>query len=200
VTRIRLTAVSFVVFVLGLSACGGDAPQQVAEQTAPTTSPPPSGANEDAATGPTETEAGGTTMRDAALARRPPGTDGLRVPARRARILARNSEFGRILFDANGQVVYIFENDRPNRSNCTSGDCVKAWPPVLTRQEPSAGAGVEERLLGSIRRADGRLQATYNGRPLYFYEHEGPGEIRCHNVELHGGLWWVVTPRGNPAD
>jgi predicted lipoprotein with Yx(FWY)xxD motif len=51
-----------------------------------------------------------------------------------------------------------------------------------------------------MRRSDGQLQVTYNGRPLYFYEHEGPGEIRCHNVDLHGGLWWVVTPSGTPAD
>ena len=33
---------------------------------------------------------------------------------------------------------------------------------------------------------------TYAGKPLYFYAHEGPGEVRCHNVDLNGGLWWVV--------
>lgn len=135
-----------------------------------------------------------------ALARRPAGEAGLRVAAPRAQIVARPSSFGRVLFDANGQVVYAFENDRRNRSNCRSADCVEAWPPVLTRQKPTAGAGVNQKLLGTIRRGDGKLQVTYNGRPLYFYEHEGPGEIRCHNVDLHGGLWWVVTPRGNPAD
>ena len=76
---------------------------------------------------------------------------------------------------------------------------MQAWPPVLTKEPPSAGNGVAARLLGTIRRGDGSLQVTYAGRPLYFYEHEGPGEIKCHNVELHGGLWWVVTPRGEPA-
>ena len=135
-----------------------------------------------------------------AAARRPGGEAGLRVPARRARIVRKSSTYGSVLFDANGQVVYAFELDRKNRSNCTSRECVKAWPPVLTREKPTAGSGVEARLLGTIRRRDGRLQVTYNGRPLYFYEHETPGEIRCHNVDLHGGLWWVVTPRGNPAD
>ena len=58
----------------------------------------------------------------------------------------------------------------------------------------------ESRLLGTIRRSDGTPQVTYNGRPLYFYEHEGPGEIKCHNVDLRGCLWWVVTPQGAPAD
>ena len=154
--------------------------------------------------GTTATSAGSATIGRSstapAAARRPAGEAGLRVPARRARIVATSSPYGRVLFDANGQVVYAFELDRRNRSNCTRADCVKAWPPVLTREKPSAGAGVAARLLGTIRRRDGRLQVTYNGRPLYFYEHETPGEIRCHNVDLHGGLWWVVTPRGNPAD
>ena len=137
---------------------------------------------------------------DAELAHRPKGEEGLRVAARRAQITADDSQFGRVLFDANGQVIYVFEIDRRNRSNCTSTECVRAWPPVLTEEEPTAGAGVDESLLGTIRRSDGTLQVTYDGRPLYFYEHEGPGEIKCHNVDLHGGLWWVVMPNGDPAD
>ena len=143
---------------------------------------------------------GGSPQDRAALARRPPGEEGLRVPAARARIVVKGSDFGRVLFDRNGQVVYVFENDRTNRSNCTTKECVEAWPPVLTQRQPSAGAGVAARLLGTIRRSDGKLQVTYAGRPLYFYEHERPGEIKCHNVDLHGGLWWVVTPRGEPAE
>jgi predicted lipoprotein with Yx(FWY)xxD motif len=141
----------------------------------------------------------GDAMMDKASARRPAGEAGLRVPAKRAQIVVKDSEFGRILFDANGQVVYVFENDDRNRSACTSAECVKAWPPVLTREAPSAGAGADKSLLGTVRRGDGKLQVTYNGRPLYFYEHESPGEIKCHNVDLHGGLWWVVTPRGEPV-
>lgn len=70
---------------------------------------------------------------------------------------------------------------------------------MLTEEQSSAGAGIEEELLATTRRDDGTLQVTYNGRPFYFYEHEGPGEIKCHNVNLHGGLWWVVTPGGDPV-
>jgi len=47
-----------------------------------------------------------------------------------------------------------------------------------------------------VKRRDGRLQVTYAGKPLYFYAHEAPGEVRCHNVNLNGGLWWVVGPDG----
>ena len=176
-----------LLLALAVAGCGSDddsgAPQGETQPTGP------------------KTETVMTKERSPAeLARRPAGEEGLRAEAQRARIVVKGSEFGRILFDANGQVVYVFENDRPNRSACTSADCVEAWPPVLTRDPPTAGAGVDTGRLGTIRRSNGKLQVTYDGRPLYFYEHEGPGEIRCHNVNLHGGLWWVVTPSGAPAD
>jgi predicted lipoprotein with Yx(FWY)xxD motif len=178
------------LLVLALAGCGGgdDEPEQPAAAEAPAT-----------ATTMTAAEPSARRTGDVEAARRPEGTEGLRLPAQRARIIAKDSEFGRVLYDANGQVVYVFEIDRRNRSNCTSADCVKAWPPVLTEEKPTAGAGLDEGLLGTIRREDGKLQVTYGGRPLYFYEHEGPGEVRCHNVNLHGGLWWVVTPSGEPA-
>jgi predicted lipoprotein with Yx(FWY)xxD motif len=181
---VRRTAFA-TLLLLALAGCGGSdeaEPQQGGETAATATE-----TSESADSNPV------------ALARRPLGEAGLRVPAKRARIVVKDSEFGRVLFDANDQVVYVFEIDRKNRSNCTSAECVKAWPPVLTREQPSAGGGVNEGLLGTIRRSDGKLQVTYNGRPLYFYEHEEPDEIKCHNVDLHGGRWWVVTPRGEPA-
>lgn len=176
-----------VALVFALAACGGDDDTQeqagVTTATQTTTAADESPASDD----------------DAALAGRPEGEEGLRVPAKRARIVADESGFGRVLFDANGQVIYVFEIDGPDQSNCTSEECVEAWPPVLTEEEPTAGAGVDAGLLGTIRRDDGTLQVTFDERPLYFYEHEGPGEIKCHNVDLHGGLWWVVTPSGDPV-
>lgn len=181
-----------LVLALTVAGCGSDhdtAQPQEGTTRAATTETKPDAMKKDA----------DAMKKDAASSRRPAGEAGLRVPAKRAQIVVKDSEFGQVLFDANGQVVYVFEIDGRNRSACESAECVEAWPPVLTREPPSAGAGADKSLLGTIRRGDGRLQVTYNGRPLYFYEHESPGEIKCHNVDLHGGLWWVVTPRGEPA-
>jgi predicted lipoprotein with Yx(FWY)xxD motif len=198
-TSLRPTVVAVVILVLAAAACGGadGTDQRQAEDR-------PSGVTEQTDTAPTEeSDRGSTASSDGAVsaadARRPPGEEGLRVAAKRARIVVKESPFGRVLFDANGQAIYVFEIDGPNRSNCTSEECVEAWPPVLTEEPPSAGEGADARLLGTIRRGDGSLQVTYNGRALYFYEHEGPGEVKCHNVDLHGGLWWVVTPSGDPV-
>ncbi len=106
-----------------------------------------------------------------------------------------DSQFGQILFDSKRQAIYIFERDQENRSNCY-GDCAEAWPPVFTEGKPRAGKGVDRTLLGTTKRRDGKLQVTYAGKPLYFYAHEGPGEVKCHNVNLNGGFWWVLDADG----
>jgi len=45
-------------------------------------------------------------------------------------------------------------------------------------------------------REDGTTQITYDGHPLYYYAHEGPGLVLCHNVEEFGGLWLAVRLNG----
>jgi predicted lipoprotein with Yx(FWY)xxD motif len=110
-------------------------------------------------------------------------------------ITVGESEFGDMLFDENKQAIYIFENDPKGETVCYD-ECAEAWPPVLTKGEPAAAEGVDEALLGTVERRDGTKQVTYNEQPLYFYANEAPGEVRCHNVDLNGGLWWVVGPDG----
>jgi predicted lipoprotein with Yx(FWY)xxD motif len=105
------------------------------------------------------------------------------------------SEFGRMLFDSKKQAIYIFERDQQNKSNCY-GECAVAWPPVFTEGRPRAGKGVDSSLLGTIKRRDGKRQVTYAGKPLYYYAHEDPGEVKCHNVNLNGGFWWAVGSDG----
>ena len=100
-----------------------------------------------------------------------------------------------MLFDSNEQAIYVFERDGRDESVCYRA-CAEAWPPVFTNGLPRAGAGVREALLGTIKRRDGRAQVTYAGRPLYFYAHEDPGVVLCHNVNLNGGYWWAIGADG----
>jgi predicted lipoprotein with Yx(FWY)xxD motif len=116
--------------------------------------------------------------------------------ADRGTLTARNSEYGRILFDGRGYVLYGFTADKKRRSVC-SGACAAAWPPYIVSSAPRAGRGVKKSLLGTIRRADGKRQVTYAGRPLYYYVGDRrPGQILCQNVFEFGGDWLVVRPNG----
>ena len=111
-------------------------------------------------------------------------------------LTVRNSRFGRVLFDGKGRVLYGFTRDtRGGKSTCY-GACAAAWPVYYAKGRATAGPGVKRALIGSTRRRDGRLQLTYNGWPLYYYAHEGPGQILCQNVDEFGGLWLVVRPTG----
>jgi predicted lipoprotein with Yx(FWY)xxD motif len=111
------------------------------------------------------------------------------------RITVSGSEFGPMVWGPKRQATYVFQRDGFKRSRCY-GACARAWPPVYTTGKPVAGSGARRSLLGSIRRRDGRRQVTYRGRPLYYYAHEGSGEVRCHNIDLNGGLWWVIGADG----
>lgn len=128
-------------------------------------------------------------------ARQPPAEERAVTAATGTRITLRGSDFGRMLWGPGRQAIYIFENDRSGRSRCY-GDCAEAWPPVFTKGKPRAGDGVRKRLLGTTTRRDGRKQVTYAGKPLYYYAHEGPGEVLCHDVFLNGGYWWAVGAGG----
>src|SRR6266571_8423168 len=109
---------------------------------------------------------------------------------------AHTSSYGTILFDGRGFVLYAFTHDPRGRSTC-SGACAKAWPPYLARRAPSAGPGAKASLLGTVRRADGTIQAAYAGRPLYYYVGDTKaGQILCQHVSQFGGLWLVVRANG----
>jgi predicted lipoprotein with Yx(FWY)xxD motif len=114
-----------------------------------------------------------------------------------ARLTVHSSEYGKALFGPSGKVVYVFGADRGSTSRCY-GVCAKAWPPLLTTAAPLAGAGVETKLLGTTKRKNGRLQVTYNGHPLYYYEGDKVGKIMCQHANMHGGLWLIVKPNGRP--
>jgi predicted lipoprotein with Yx(FWY)xxD motif len=116
--------------------------------------------------------------------------------AARASVVVSASRFGRILFDGRGYALYAFTRDPRNRATCY-GACAKAWPPFLVTARPAAARGARASLVGTVRRRDGRLQATYGGRPLYYYVGDNaPGVILCQNVKEFGGYWLVVRGTG----
>ncbi len=112
------------------------------------------------------------------------------------KITLRDSDYGRMLWGPGRQAVYIFERDEPDKSRCY-GECARAWPPVFTEGKPVARDGVRQGLLGRTTRRNGKRQVTYDGKPLYYYAHEGPDEVLCHDVFLNGGYWWVVGRNGD---
>jgi predicted lipoprotein with Yx(FWY)xxD motif len=114
----------------------------------------------------------------------------------RATVVVRSSSFGSILFDGRGFALYAFTRDTLRHSNCF-GTCASRWPPYIVRGSLKAGAGSKRSLLGTARRADGRRQVTYAGRPLYFYVGDRRArQVLCQDVVEFGGTWLVVRGSG----
>lgn len=103
-----------------------------------------------------------------------------------------DATLGTILTSSSGMTLYKFTKDTPGVSNC-SGDCAVKWPPytVTSAADLTAISGVSGKL-GTVTRADGMLQVSYNDMPLYFwYQDTKPGDTNGQNV---GGVWFVVNP------
>jgi predicted lipoprotein with Yx(FWY)xxD motif len=114
-----------------------------------------------------------------------------------------NTVVGRHLSDAMGVSLYLFEQDRhpgdqrgSSNSHCI-GDCLILFRPVAGEPAPTAGPGVDARLIGAVRRPDGNLQATYNGWPLYYFgEDILAGDTNGHQFNEFGGDWYLIAPTG----
>jgi predicted lipoprotein with Yx(FWY)xxD motif len=178
-------AILLMAAALALVACGGDDDDESPPAAEPTASAQPedSGDTSDKGGG---AGGGGKASTGGGGGGSAPGTT----------IEVSDSDYGPILFDSRDQAIYLFDKEEGERSECY-GACAEAWPPVLTEGDPQAAGETDSKLLGTIERDDGTTQVTYGGHPLYFYAHEGPGQVLCHNVEEFGGLWLVVTPQGN---
>ena len=106
------------------------------------------------------------------------------------------TSLGRILVDGRGRTLYLFEKDRKGTSTC-SGNCASFWPPLIASGKPRAERGAKASLIGTTRRADGRMQVTYNHHPLYrFAKDTKIGQTSGEGVNAFGALWDVVSPAG----
>jgi len=98
-----------------------------------------------------------------------------------------------VLTNAKGLTLYTFAPDKHNKSTCY-GSCAAYWPPVKGPVTVAAGVTGVTGKLGTAKRTDGSLQATYNGRPLYTYIADtAPGQAKGNKLNLNGGLWYEVT-------
>jgi len=100
------------------------------------------------------------------------------------------------LTDSAGRSLYLFESDRGMTSSC-NGACVSAWPPLLSKGQPTAAPNAQAGKLGTITRSDGSKQVTYAGHPLYYYAGDAkPGETNGEGLNGFGALWYLVSPGG----
>ena len=130
----------------------------------------------------------------ATFALHPPTTHA--AQAKGAVVSTAKTSLGRVIVKSNGRTLYLFGKDRNGKSAC-SGQCATFCPPLITSGKPRVTNGARAALVGTTKRADGRLQVTYNHHPLYtFVKDKKAGQINGEGVNAFGAAWDAMSPAG----
>jgi predicted lipoprotein with Yx(FWY)xxD motif len=111
--------------------------------------------------------------------------------------LATVPTHGSVLVGEGGKSLYVFLNDAGGTSACVDA-CATAWPPltVTAASDVSGGTGVTGPI-ATIERADGTLQVTLGGAPLYYFANDAAaGETKGQGLN---DVWYLVSAAGEPV-
>jgi len=134
------------------------------------------------------------TLAAVILLLHPPGTDA--APASSTVVSTAKTGLGTILVNSRGHTLYLFGKDPKGKSAC-SGQCATFWPPLISSGKPRAAGSAKASLIGTIKRADGRRQVTYNHHPLYtFVKDTKKGQVHGEGLSAFGSKWYAVSPAG----
>jgi predicted lipoprotein with Yx(FWY)xxD motif len=109
-----------------------------------------------------------------------------------------SAKYGALLATANGRTLYHMTSEKRGKIVCT-GACTNFWPPLVIKSgaKATAGTGVKQSKLGTVKRPDGSIQVTYNGYALYrFANDKKRGDVKGQGFEH---IWFAVTPAGTLA-
>ena len=107
---------------------------------------------------------------------------------------------GTVLVDSSGRTLYTPDEEANGTILCT-GACTAFWTPLAVDGTPTAASGVAQ--LGVIDRPDGRKQVTADGKPLYTFTQDSPGDVKGNNFSDDFGsqhfTWHAVLTNGTAA-
>ncbi|MFN0029901.1 MAG: hypothetical protein ACKV2O_22325 [Acidimicrobiales bacterium] len=104
----------------------------------------------------------------------------------------RDSQFGLIVVDGVNHTLYASAAD-PSGVGLCSGACTEQWVPIPGYLVITDGA-VNPALVGRVARADGLVQLTYAGLPLYRLNNEPLGVTMGQG---DAAQWFVVSIEGS---
>lgn len=108
-----------------------------------------------------------------------------------------------VLVDAKGDALYTNDQDTSSMIACT-GQCTSFWPPLAapTKGQPTSSDASVQGKLGSVKGSDGSSQVTFNGKPLYTFVQDSPGQVTGDGFsDSFGGtnFHWTVASTGGSS-
>jgi predicted lipoprotein with Yx(FWY)xxD motif len=107
---------------------------------------------------------------------------------------------GRVLVDSKGRALYRSDQERNGMVLC-DGACLSFWQPLTVTGTPK-GSSLPGKL-AVVKRPDGRRQVTYNGKLLYSFKLDKPGNVTGDGFkDAFGGqkfTWHVAHPTASKS-
>jgi predicted lipoprotein with Yx(FWY)xxD motif len=105
-----------------------------------------------------------------------------------------------VLTDSAGRTLYVSDQEGGGKALCSTSDCAAIWVPLTVSGQPTGPSSVSGEL-GTIRRADGAMQVSLNGKPLYTFsfDHAAGQATGDGKQDAFGGTsftWHVATTSG----
>ncbi|MEX2461020.1 MAG: plastocyanin/azurin family copper-binding protein [Paenibacillaceae bacterium] len=102
--------------------------------------------------------------------------------------LMHSATIGNYFTDDLGMTLYYFTKDAADVNSCVGG-CLKAWP-IYYAEKLIVPAELNAADFGSFMRADGKMQSTYKGWPLYYFAKDiKAGDTLGDGV---GKVWYII--------
>ncbi|HEU0041801.1 MAG TPA: hypothetical protein VFQ15_05565 [Jiangellaceae bacterium] len=105
-----------------------------------------------------------------------------------------------VLVDASSDPLYTSEQESDGEPLCTSDGCLAFWEPLTAVGDMPTGE-VAGGTIGEVTRPDGSVQVTFDGRPLYTFTQDEPGQVNGDGLsDTFDGqtlTWHVVTVDGS---
>jgi predicted lipoprotein with Yx(FWY)xxD motif len=112
------------------------------------------------------------------------------------------SGVGRVLVDQSGKPLYTSDQEESGKIVCDTSACTTFWKHVEAGKQMPAGDS-DTGKLGVVKRPDGTRQVTADGRPLYTFAEDSPGQSTgdgfTDDFDGRHFTWHVVLAGGKPT-
>ncbi|OSS41413.1 putative lipoprotein [Desulfurella amilsii] len=106
--------------------------------------------------------------------------------------IAQSPKIGTYLTGPNGMTLYYLEDETDNNIKCANQTCLAKWP-IFYEKELALPGALKSKDFKIFKRPDGKLQISYNNKPLYFFAMDKrPGEAFGNDLRTPVGIWHVI--------
>lgn len=114
----------------------------------------------------------------------------------------QSDHYGTYLAGDDGRALYLFTKDTQGQGNTQAKSacydkCAEAWPPLTVDGDVEVGDGLQQDLVSTVERTDGKKQVTYGGWPLYYFARDQGDAV---NGQGMGDVWYLVSPDGSKIE